>query len=107
MLDASTGKPVEHKIVAPGERVVALAVAADGKTIATALSQPDGYLNAAPHLATNKPDSARTTDIDVWDATTGDRIGSYMGPALSPVFDLSFFQNDKYVSISAFPKGGK
>lgn len=107
VLDPSTGKPVVDKIISPGERVVALAVAPDGKTVAATLSIPDSYLNAAPHLAINQPDSLRSTNVDVWDATTGTSVGAYMGPALSPVFDLSFIQNGKYVSIAALPKEGK
>jgi uncharacterized protein (TIGR03000 family) len=88
--DPSTGKPLVPKLTSHGERVVALAVAPDGKTIATAISLP-------------KDD----TIVEVWDATTGDRVGSYMGTRLREIFDLTFFQNGKFVLIVALPKEGE
>jgi hypothetical protein len=75
-----------------GPRVTALAVAPDGKTVAAA--------NGLRYQKDN-------IFVTVWDATTGDRVGQYMGPPLRDVFELTFFQNGKYVSIVALPEDGK
>jgi hypothetical protein len=45
--------------------------------------------------------------VTVWDATTGERVGLYDATNRGEVFDLSFFQNGKYVLITGLPEEGK
>lgn len=94
LFDAETGKPWGPKLaVGLGPRVTALAVAPDGKTVAAAGNgqryQKDRIL------------------VTVWDATTGERVGLYDATNRGEVFDLSFFQNGKYVLITGLPEERK
>jgi uncharacterized protein (TIGR03000 family) len=93
LFDAETGKPLGPKLaVGLGLRVTALAVAPDGKTVAAANGlryQKDRIL------------------VTVWDATTGERVGLYDATNRGEVFDLSFFQNGKYVLITGLPEEGE
>jgi hypothetical protein len=69
-----------------------LAVAPDGKTVAA---------NGLRYQKDN-------IFVTVWDATTGKEVGSYRGPpALDEVFELSFFQDGKFVLITALPREGE
>jgi uncharacterized protein (TIGR03000 family) len=94
LFDAETGKPLGPKLrVGLGPRVTALAVAPDGKTVAAA--------NGLRYQKDN-------IFVTVWDATTGQEVGSYRGPpALDQVFELSFFQDGKFVLIVASPREGE
>jgi uncharacterized protein (TIGR03000 family) len=94
LFDAETGKPLGPKLrVGLGPRVTALAVAPDDKTVAAA--------NGLRYQKDN-------IFVTVWDATTGKEVGSYRGPpALDEVFELSFFQDSKYVLITALPREGE
>jgi uncharacterized protein (TIGR03000 family) len=94
LFDAKTGKPLGPMLrVGLGPRVTALAVAPDGKTVAAA--------NGLRYQKDN-------IFVTVWDATTGKEVGSYRGPpALDEVFELRFFQDGKYVLITALPRQGE
>ncbi|HWG42120.1 MAG TPA: TIGR03000 domain-containing protein [Gemmataceae bacterium] len=92
LYEAATDKPLGPKITLHGHRVTALAVSPDGKTIAT------GF-----HSEYNRHYAL----VRVWDATSGKEIGGYYDghfPHLDEVFDLTFFQNGKFVLIIALPK---
>jgi len=72
--------------------VTALAIARDGKRIATATGNLD---NSAGK-------------VNVWDGTTGELIAAYKGPPyLGTVFSMSFSEDGKSLSIVSGPRGGK
>ncbi len=90
LFDAATDKPLGPKLrVGLGPRVTALAVSPDGKTVAAA--------NGPRYQKDN-------IFVTVWDATTGEEVGSYMGTRLREIFDLAFFQNGNFVLIIALPE---
>lgn len=96
LYDAERGKPLGPSIplAEPGVAysIDALAVAPDGKTVATAigsLSDDCGH-------------------VVVWDATTGKAVAHYRGPPyLGNVYSLSFGADGKVLSIESGPPGGK
>jgi uncharacterized protein (TIGR03000 family) len=92
--DPATGKRSAPESASHHERVIALTIAADGKTIATTLSVPDSTYR-------DVPSPLRSVSVEVWDATSGERVGCYMGRYLRAVFELTFLQHGKYLLISA------
>ena len=96
LCEGNSGKALGPEIALGDKRlsfvITALAIAPDGKTIATGIGNHDN-------------DSGK---VDVWDGTTGKRIARYEGPPyLGTVFTLSFSEDGKTLSITSGPPGGK
>jgi WD40 repeat protein len=90
---AETGKALGPKISLRGRLVTALAIAPDGKTVATGVSLSVG---------------GDEGDVRVWDATTGRQLARYAGnPPLGGVRDLEFSKDGRTVTITSGDYSGK
>jgi uncharacterized protein (TIGR03000 family) len=93
LYDAATDEPVGPKIhVGRGGYVTGLAVAPDGKTVATALGNT----------------SKDSGSVWVWDATTGEQVAFFNRDGyLGQVYTLAFSRDGRTVKVTSGEPGGK